>query len=91
MAKTKAAGRTRQKTPRPGKRLGIKVYGGQSADVGNIIVRQRGSTFHPGEGVKMGRDFTLFAMKKGTVRFTKRLGKKVIRVVCSYICIDKTT
>lgn len=81
MAKTKASGKTRQKTPRPGKRLGIKIYGGQKVASGNIIIRQRGSTFHPGEGAKMGRDFTIFAIKEGIVEFGKKIGKKIVKVI----------
>lgn len=82
MAKTKTVGKTRQKSQRSrsGKRLGIKIHGGQKVSPGNIIIRQRGSTFHPGEGVKMGRDFTIFAVKEGIVKFGKRLRKKRVRV-----------
>lgn len=80
MAKTKAGGKTRQQSPRPGKRLGLKIYGGQKVKVGNIILRQRGSKFHPGSGVSMGRDFTLFALRNGVVQFKKRLGKKVVSI-----------
>lgn len=80
MAKTKAKGKTRQQQPRPGKRLGFKIFGGQKVNPGNIIVRQRGTKFHPGKGVGMGRDFTIFALKKGEVRFKQRLGKKIVYV-----------
>ena len=80
MAKTKASGKTRQKTPRAGKRLGLKVNGGQPVKTGMIIVRQKGTKFHPGEGVGMGRDFTLFALRKGIVQFKNRLGKKIVFV-----------
>lgn len=78
MAKTKAAGKTHQKPPRPGKRLGIKLSAGQKAKTGAIIVRQRGSQFHPGPGTKMGRDFTIFAVKEGIVEFGQKLGKKIV-------------
>lgn len=78
MAKTKAGGKVRQKTTRPGKRLGIKISDGQKAGVGQIIIRQRGSKVHPGEGVGMGRDFTLFALKEGVVEFRKRQGKQFV-------------
>jgi len=81
MAKTKTAGKTRQKTPRPGKRLGVKIYSKQTVKPGNIIVRQRGSIFHPGVGTKMGRDFTIFAIKAGKVEFTQKWGKKIIKVI----------
>lgn len=81
MAHTKAAGRARQATPRVGKRLGIKVYGGQLVKVGQIVVRQRGSGFHPAAGTKMGRDFTIFALKDGKVNFRKLNGKKIVEVL----------
>ncbi len=80
MAKKKGTGAVRQHTTRPGKRLGVKLYGGQVVKVGQIIVRQRGTKFHPGDGVKMGRDHTLFAVKDGTITFKQKLGKKVIVV-----------
>lgn len=81
MAKTKAGGaRASQLTPRAGKRLGVKIFGGQKVRAGNIIVRQRGTLFHPGEGVGIGSDYTLFALKDGIVEFIKRQGKKIISV-----------
>ncbi len=80
MAKTKSKGKTRQQSARTAKRLGVKLSGGQKAKPGNIIVRQRGTKFHPGEGVKMGRDFTIFALKEGEVKFKQRKGKKIIYV-----------
>lgn len=80
MAKEKTKGKTRQQRPRPGKRLGVKIFGGQKVKPGNIIVRQRGTKFHPGEGVGMGRDFTIFALKEGAVSFKTRQGKKIIYV-----------
>ena len=83
MAKTKAGGKARQQSPRPGKRLGVKLFGGQKIRTGKIIVRQRGTKFHPGEGVGMGRDHTLFALRDGVVTFSQRLGKKIVSVVTS--------
>ena len=80
MAHKKATGTTAQGTKKPGKRLGIKIYGGEAVDIGQIIVRQRGTIFKPGKGVKAGRDHTLFAMKKGKVEFKQKLGKKIINV-----------
>lgn len=80
MAKTKTKGKTAQKPARAGKRLGVKIYGGQKVKPGSIIVRQRGSSFCPGEGVKMGRDFTLFAVSKGRVEFGIKRGKKIVRI-----------
>ena len=81
MAKTKAAGKTIQKTPRPGKRRGIKIYGGQKIKTGQIIVRQKGTNYFPGQGVGMGRDFTLFAKKRGVVKFSVRWGKRFVSVL----------
>jgi len=81
MAKTKSGGKTRQQPPRPGKRLGLKVSGGQKVKAGSILVRQRGSTFHPGKNVGMGRDFTLHALKEGVVSFIRKKGKKYIEVL----------
>ena len=83
MAHTKAGGKTRQQPARAGKRLGLKLSGGQKAKVGSIILRQRGSQFHPGQGVSMGRDFTLFALRNGVVQFKKKLGKKIVSVISS--------
>lgn len=80
MAKTKTGGKTRQLTPRPGKRLGLKVTSGQKVKPGNILVRQRGTKFFPGEGVGIGRDFTLFALQEGIVTFKQKRGKK-------YLCL----
>ena len=78
MAHTKSGGKTRQHPPREGKRLGLKVSGGQKVIVGNIILRQRGTTFHPGEGVGIGRDHTLFALKEGIVQFKKKKGANFV-------------
>lgn len=83
MAKTKAGGKTRQQSPRPGKRLGLKASGGQKVKAGNIIVRQRGTKFHPGEGVGMGRDHTLFALKDGLVAFKTKNGKKYLNILAA--------
>jgi len=81
MSKTKAAGRTRQESPRPGKRLGIKIFGGEKVRSGNIIIRQRGTKFHPSEGVGLGKDHTIFALKDGVVQFSKKQGKNLVTVV----------
>lgn len=80
MSKTKQGGKTRQHTTRPGKRLGLKIAGGEKVKIGMIIARQRGSRIHPGENVGMGRDHTLFALKGGTVNFKNRLGKTIATV-----------
>ena len=81
MAKTKQTGKTAQHTTRPGKRLGVKIFGGQPVTSGKIIVRQRGSIFHPAEGVGMGRDHTLYAEREGTVVFKVKRGKRTVSVV----------
>lgn len=82
MAHTKSGGsKAAQGSQRRGKRLGVKVFGGQKAEAGDIIVRQRGTKFHPGKNVGLGRDFTLFATTGGRVEFKKRLGKQVVAVV----------
>lgn len=80
MAHTKAGGSTRQQGNRRGKRLGVKVFGGQKVQVGSIIVRQRGSRFHAGVGVKTGKDFTLYAVRDGLVAFVQKLGKQFVLV-----------
>jgi large subunit ribosomal protein L27 len=81
MAHVKAGGRARQGTPRKGRRLGIKAFGDRPVEAGNIVVRQRGSTFLPGAGVGMGRDFTLFALRSGRVNFRTLRGKKMVEVI----------
>lgn len=73
MATTKAAGSTKLGRDSQPKYLGIKIFGGQAAKIGSIIVRQRGTKFIPGKNVRRGKDDTLYAVKKGIVRFaTKR-------------------
>ncbi|UYG00224.1 MULTISPECIES: 50S ribosomal protein L27 [unclassified Halomonas] len=69
MAHKKAAGSTRNGRDSESKRLGVKLFGGQAATAGNIIVRQRGTRFHAGTGVGIGRDHTLFALTDGKVQF----------------------
>jgi large subunit ribosomal protein L27 len=81
MSKKKAGGaKARQATRTAGKRLGLKVGSGQEVSTGAILVRQRGMEVAPGEGVGMGRDFTLFALKEGKVSFSDRRGKKIASV-----------
>lgn len=80
MAHTKSAGTTRQNKDSISKRLGVKIYGGQKAFPGNIIVRQKGTKFHPGEGIRMGRDFTLFAVKEGLINFKMKQGRQLVEV-----------
>ncbi len=80
MAKTKQGGTTAQQSPRSGKRLGVKKFGGQTVRAGNIIIRQRGAKFRPGPGVNMGRDFTITSLLDGTVNFKTKHGRKVVYV-----------
>ncbi len=70
MAHKKGGGSTRNGRDSKPKMLGVKVYGGQAISAGGIIVRQRGTKFHPGDNVGIGKDHTLFALKDGTVNFT---------------------
>ncbi len=83
MAQKKAGGSTRNGRDSESKRLGVKCYGGQVVRAGNIIVRQRGTHFHAGEGVGRGRDHTLFAVADGVVQFVTRgpKNRKFVRVV----------
>lgn len=76
MAHKKAGGSTRNGRDSESKRLGVKLFGGQVAGAGNIIVRQRGTRFHPGENVGCGKDHTLFAKADGVVLFTVKGPKK---------------
>ena len=69
MAHKKAGGSTRNGRDSESKRLGVKLFGGQVAKAGNILVRQRGTKFHAGENVRIGRDHTLFATAEGSVKF----------------------
>ena len=81
MSKKKASGSTAQHSTRPGKRRGVKRFGGEKVRTGTIIVRQKGSKFHAGDGVGKGRDFTLFALKDGVVEFFQKQGRKLVKVV----------
>ena len=72
MAHKKAGGSTRNGRDSESKRLGVKIYGGQEVVAGNIIVRQRGTRFHPGTNVGIGKDHTLFAKTSGQVKFQKK-------------------
>jgi len=81
MAHKKAGGSSRNGRDSAGRRLGVKIYGGQAVIAGNIIVRQRGTRHFPGAGVGMGRDHTLFALTEGRVTFTKGLkGRSFVSV-----------
>lgn len=76
MAHKKGVGSSKNGRESHSKRLGIKIFGGQIAIAGNIIVRQRGTRHHPSEGVGIGKDHTLFAMRDGVVEFRKRKDNK---------------
>ena len=76
MAHKKGVGSSRNGRDSNPKMLGVKVFGGQAIDAGNIIIRQRGTEFHPGPGVGLGRDHTLFALVDGKVEFSVKGAKK---------------
>ncbi|QOR73333.1 LSU ribosomal protein L27P [Cruoricaptor ignavus] len=76
MAHKKGVGSSKNGRESESKRLGVKIFGGQNAIAGNIIVRQRGTKHHPGENVGMGKDHTLFALVDGKVVFTKKANKR---------------
>lgn len=80
MAHKKGAGSTRNGRDSNSKRLGVKRYGGEYVIPGNIIVRQRGTKFIPGNNVGLGRDHTIFALVEGEVKFENRHGRKIISV-----------
>lgn len=81
MAHTKAQGSVKGNRDSIAKRLGVKIYGGEKINPGNIIVRQKGSKFFPGNGVSMGKDYTLFATISGIVNFKSKKGKKVVEIL----------
>jgi large subunit ribosomal protein L27 len=81
MSKTKGAGSTKNGRDSQAKRLGVKVYDGTTVNAGTIIVRQRGTRFHPGENVGRGGDDTLFATTSGTVKFGQRKGRKLVDII----------
>ena len=80
MAHKKGGGSTRKNRDSQGKRLGVKLYGGQVAKPGNIILRQRGNKFFSGIGTKVSRDFTIFAVSEGIIKFIQNRGKKIVTV-----------
>lgn len=86
MAHKKGEGSVKNGRDSQSKRLGVKIYGGQAAVAGNIIVRQRGTVYHPGKNVGVGRDYTLFALTDGVVEFRKGRGdKSVVSVVAAEV------
>ena len=81
MSKTKGAGSTRNGRDSQSKRLGVKAFDGTAVHAGTIIVRQRGTRFHPGENVGRGGDDTLFATADGSVKFGNRKGRRIVDVL----------
>ena len=83
MAHKKAGGSTRNVRDSESKRLGVKIFGGQQVIAGNIILRQRGTRFHPGENVGLGKDYTIFAKTDGVVKFETKgpRNRKFVSVV----------
>ncbi len=85
MAHKKGAGSSKNGRESESKRLGVKIYGGQGAIAGNIILRQRGTKHHPGKNVGIGKDHTLFALTDGIVQFRKKANNR------SYVSVDPIT
>ena len=81
MSKTKGGGSTRNGRDSTAQRLGVKIYDGTRVPAGSIIVRQRGTKFHPGHNVGRGGDDTLFALTEGVVKFGSRNGRKLVDVL----------
>ncbi|MCE3006913.1 MAG: 50S ribosomal protein L27 [Bacteroidetes bacterium] len=80
MAHKKGVGSSKNGRESESKRLGVKLFGGQYAKAGNILIRQRGTATHAGRNVGVGRDHTLFALASGTVNFSERKGRKYVHV-----------
>ena len=85
MAHKKAGGSSRNGRDTAGRRLGVKKFGGEAVIAGNIIIRQRGTKYHPGSNVGMGKDHTIFALTEGKVRFEKKGGGKTFVGVVSAV------
>ncbi|MDQ4502343.1 50S ribosomal protein L27 [Sinomonas sp. ASV322] len=83
MAHKKGASSTRNGRDSNAQRLGVKRFGGQTVKAGEILVRQRGTHFHPGNGVGRGKDDTLFALEAGAVQFGARRGRRVVDIVAA--------
>lgn len=81
MAHHKAGGKASQHVSPAGKRLGVKVSDGEKVTPGSILIRQRGTKISLGKGVAIGRDHTIFAVLKGVVKFSTRMGKKMVSVI----------
>ncbi|KKS13706.1 50S ribosomal protein L27 [Candidatus Daviesbacteria bacterium RIFOXYD1_FULL_41_10] len=80
MAHKKAGGSASTNRDSVSKRLGVKLYGGEKAAIGNILIRQKGNKFYAGKGTKQGNDFTIYAAISGKVKFLTRLGKRVVQI-----------
>ena len=85
MAHKKAGGSSRNGRDSAGRRLGVKKFGGEKVIAGNIIIRQRGTKWHPGDGVGLGKDHTIFALIEGNVQYRTRAGGRV------YVSVVETT
>ncbi len=85
MAHKKAGGSSRNGRDSAGRRLGVKKFGGEIVIPGNIIVRQRGTKYHPGEGVGIGKDHTLFALTDGNVKFSHKTGGR------TYVAVEPSS
>jgi len=81
MAHTKAGGTAKTNRDSVSKRLGVKRYGSENVEPGNIIIRQKGSNVNAGVGTKQGNDFTIFSVSTGKVQFSQKKGRKVVSVV----------
>lgn len=81
MASKKGVGSTKNGRDSKAKRLGVKIYAGQEASPGKIIVKQRGTKFHPGKNVKRGGDDSLYAVTNGVVNFEERRGRKYVSII----------
>ena len=91
MSKTKGGGSTRNGRDSNAQRLGVKAFGGTQVTAGSILVRQRGTKFHPGHNVGIGKDDTLFATAAGSVKFGERKGRKIVDVMVSAEGSDRST
>lgn len=81
MAHTKSQGAVKGNRDSIAKRLGVKIYGGSKVNPGNIIIRQKGTHYSAGNGVSLGSDYTIFAVRSGVVNFVTKRGKKIVEVV----------
>ena len=91
MAHKKAGGSSRNGRDTAGRRLGVKKFGGEHVLAGNIIIRQRGTKYHPGDNVGMGKDHTIFSLVEGMVKFSKKnAGKTFVDVISFQFCFEIT-